>query len=78
MTQEHNYGCAVAWLAFVSNLSYKEVVRRLRRRETDQPNYYCKELVNFLQTLGLPYAYNYLKPGLRRKIYQEGVIVYIK
>lgn len=78
MTQEHSYGCGAACLAFVSGTSYEEVVKRSRKKKVDQGGYYCKELVNLSRKLGLYYRYKYLSPRVVRKIYQEGVIIYIK
>ncbi len=78
VTQRHNYGCGVSCLAFVVNTSYDDVISKLGQKKADREGYYCKELVSFLQKLGLPYTYRYLKPKLRRSIYQEGSIIYIK
>lgn len=78
VTQKDNYGCGVACLSFVANVSYREVIEKLGKGKAGRKGYYCKELVSFLQKLGLLYTYRYLKPRLRRRIYQEGIIVYIK
>ncbi|MBI2051146.1 hypothetical protein HYT33_00050 [Candidatus Roizmanbacteria bacterium] len=78
VTQEHDFGCGAACLAFVVGKNYKEVVRHLGKTKAATSGYYCNELVAGLNKFGFPYFYLYLKSWLRRKIYQDGVIVFIK
>jgi hypothetical protein len=78
VTQEHDYGCGVACVAFVTGVPYQQVVNLLNRNKTTSQGFLCKDLVVVLDNLGYPYNFKYLKPRLRIKIYREGTIIFIK
>ena len=78
ITQQHDYGCGVACVAFVTSKSYKYTLKVLRADAAKVKGFFCKDLVIALSTYGSAYGYKYLKPRLRWRIYEDRVIVYIK
>ena len=78
INQEHDFGCGVACVAFAANIPYRHASRLLGEERAAHIGFFCKELVVSLNKLGLSYEFKYLKPRLRAKIYQEGVIVFIR
>ncbi|MDP4038587.1 MAG: hypothetical protein Q8P54_01290 [bacterium] len=78
ITQEHDFGCAIACMAFITNKSYQDLLMVLGNNKAATRGIYCKELVEILGKLGYFYSYNYLKPKLKVKIYQDSVIVFIQ
>lgn len=78
ITQKHDFGCAVACLAFVANITYAEALKVLGSYKAKSEGYICKDLVNGLDNLGFSYEYKYIKPRLRKSIYRDGAIVFIK
>lgn len=78
VVQQHEYGCGVACVAFVAGVPYQKVVSVLGVKKAASSGFLCKELVTTLGGLGSSYEFKYIKPKLRKKIYQEGVIVFIK
>lgn len=78
ITQKHNHGCGVACVAYASRNTYESALKFLDSNAAESRGFLCKDLVKGLKRLGLSYTYKYVKPQLRRHIYGEGVIVYIK
>jgi len=78
ITQKHPFGCGVVCVAFVIRKSYSEVMDVLVNDKANDEGFSCKELAQALSGFGYPYIYKYLKPKLRSKIYQNGVIVFVK
>lgn len=78
ITQKHEFGCGVASAAFVMGKSYEQAIRFFDTKKINTLGFYCKDLVKALKDSGLNYEYKYLKPKLKNKIYQEGVIIFIK
>lgn len=78
ITQQHAHGCGVACVAFATGKSYQEALIVLPADSAQARGFFCKDLVLALDVHGSVYVYKYLKPRLRRQIYNEGVIVYIK
>ena len=78
ITQRHPFGCGVACVAFVVKKSYSEIVSILGDDKASNKGFYCRDLIKALSRFKYSYAYKYLKPKLRRSIYQDGVIVFIK
>ena len=78
ITQEFDYGCAIACFAFANNLTYKEAVDYLGERQAKSERFYVKDLCMALNGYGNTYSRKYVKPHLRRKIYREGTIVLIR
>ncbi len=79
--QEDNFGCAVACMAFVLNIKYKDAIKLFKngeKRVKSIPNFYCREIVEILNNAGFNYQYKYIKPKIRNKIYKQNTIVFIK
>ncbi len=81
VAQEDPLGCAVACIAFVLNISYKNALRLFQdgeNRVKSSPDFYCKEIVQVLNKSGLDYSYRYISTKLRHRIYKQGSIVFIR
>jgi putative endonuclease len=78
VVQKDEYGCGAACVAFVLGADYKEAASLMGKDKAENVGFYCREIVSVLAKRNLKYTYNYLKPRLRKKIYKDGVIVFIK
>jgi hypothetical protein len=78
ITQQHAFGCGVACVAYAANNKYRDSLKFLDSNAAQTKGFLCKDLVTALRKFGFHYTYKYLKPRLKRHIYAEGVIVYIK
>lgn len=79
--QENPFGCGIACIAAVLNINYEKALKLFKngkKRASETPNFYCKEMVIVLKNSGLNYQYKYLKKRLRQKLYQPNTIVFIK
>jgi ABC-type bacteriocin/lantibiotic exporter with double-glycine peptidase domain len=78
VAQKDKFGCAVACLAFLLNKPYKEISMEIGNKKAKTKGFNCKEIVEYLKKFGIETRYHYLKSKLKRKIYKEGTIVFIK
>lgn len=78
VSQKHNFGCGAACAAFVLRKNYSEIVSILGKTKAGSKGFTCRDLATMLLKFGLVYSYCYLKLKLKRKIYRNGVIVFIK
>ena len=78
ITQEFDYGCGIACFAFALNITYKEAAALLGPKQAASTRFWVRDLVNELRKQGKPYRAKYVKPYLRRKIYETGTIVLIR
>jgi hypothetical protein len=78
ITQEFDYGCGIACYAFAINLSYKEAATRLGAKQASSTRFWVKDLTTALNDAGAAYVSKYIKPHIRKLIYQEGTIVLIR
>lgn len=78
VVQRHELGCGIASTAFVLGRSYKQAVKLFDIKKATNLGFYCKDLIKALKDSTFDYEYKYLKPKLRRKIYQKGTIVFIE
>jgi len=76
--QKHSLGCGFACLAFVTGLSYDHIISYFGKIKAKKEGLYCREIVNFLKRFFPKAHFKYLKPKWKRKIYQDGTIVFIK
>ena len=78
--QENPFGCAVACVASVLGIDYQEVLNLFSggRNKAKTTGFYCKEIVEVLENEGLRYEYKYIKPKVRKKIYQHRVIIFLR
>ena len=78
ITQEHEFGCGIASVAFVLGATYKNTFKVFSIQKANLEGFYCRDLIKALKVYGLNYQYRYLKSIYKRKIYGKGTIVFIK
>ncbi len=78
LVQKHPFGCGAACVAFVLKESYSKVISFLGKDKACSTGFSCQDLTKVLLKFGQRYSYKYLKPRLKKQIYQDGVIVFIK
>lgn len=78
VTQRHLYGCAVAYLAFVLQISYTRSLKLLKKRQRIYKGSYCRELLSVLQENKQEYVYNYLSKKRLWNLSKDLTIVYTK
>ncbi|MDP2671522.1 MAG: hypothetical protein Q8P13_03655 [bacterium] len=78
--QEDDFGCGVACVASILEIGYQSALSLFREGEKKSQNtgFYCREIVEVLANQGLRYEYNYIKPKLRKRIYKEGEMVFLR
>lgn len=78
VTQKDDYGCSVACVAFHLGISYRKASSLMGRHKAENKGFNGREIESVLKKYGLNYTFNYLKPKLKKKIYKDKVIVFIK
>lgn len=78
ITQEFDYGCGIACYAFALEITYAQAVKKLGKEQANSSRFWIKDFKDALNKSGRPYVAKYIKPKLRRKIYEEGTIVLIR
>lgn len=78
LAQLHPYGCGAACVAAAAQVEYLEAIAVLGEEKARQRGYYGRELVSGLKQLGKNYTFRHLGGKLRREIYQDGVIVFVR
>jgi hypothetical protein len=78
ITQEFDYGCGIACFAFALHLTYKQAVAYLGPKQATNTRFWIRDFAVALSKHGKVYKARYVKPRLRRTIYQEGAIVLIR
>ena len=79
--QEDGLGCAVACVAFVLNLSYKDAVNLFtngKERVKKKANFYCPEIVSVLKNTGMTYKWKKVIDTHDKEIYKNFSIVFIQ
>ena len=80
IVQEHLLGCAIACTAFILGSNYKSTIKFFKNGKKRARNlgFYCKEIVEVLNNSKGNFEYRYIKDKMKRKIYQDNTIVFIK
>lgn len=80
VVQEDPYGCGAACLASVLAVTYQEALSLFTagKKKAKTFGFYCREIAAALKKEGLEYEYKYIKPKIKRKIYRDGTIVFVK
>ena len=80
VVQKHSLGCGVACVAFVLGKSYDEAMPLFPQgsKKAGTIGFLCREIAKALEKAGKNYEYRYIKPRVRRRIYENGTIVFIK
>lgn len=79
--QEDGLGCAVACVAFVLQIPYKQALTLFpdgKRRVKEEANFYCPEIVQILNNAELKYTWKKLPKNLPEKDLKNLSIVFIK
>jgi hypothetical protein len=64
VTQEYDYGCAIACIAFVLGLSYKETASMLSLLQQSSDRYYVQNLRHDLEVItGQSWSHKFIKEG---------------
>lgn len=78
IAQKHRLGCGLACVAFLLNKDYQAIINPIFKIRAEKQGFYCKDLVKLLKKHGKNYTYKYIKKTLKKTIYKNNVIVYIK
>ena len=78
ITQEFDYGCGIACLAFALGITYKQAEARLGKAQSSSNRFWVKDLQGALNSNGLAYSRNYVTTRIHPRIYEEGAIVLIR
>jgi hypothetical protein len=78
ITQEFDYGCGIACFAFALGIPYKQAAMQLGNKQANSTRFWVKDFVTALNNAGKSYQLKYVKPHLRKQIYQEATIVLIR
>jgi len=78
ITQEDDFGCGAACVAFVAKKPYNVIIALLGETNAKTKGYYCRELVDVLAGFDLAYTYRYVKLHKVDLVYLEGSIVFLK
>ena len=78
--QQDGLGCAIACVAFVSKSTYQDSISLFNRgrERAQQIGFFCKDIVNVLNSRGYNYQFKYVKPRIKNVIYKENSIVFVK
>ncbi len=77
ITQKDDFGCGIACVAFICNVSYDHAKNRYFKfpEDAESIGFYCRDLVYSLSKAEKNYKYKYHK---RKMQWKEGMIIYIK
>lgn len=78
--QRHPFGCGAACTAFVLGISYLRTLKLFRngKSKAQKRGFYCREVIKVLNKKGLDFEYKYVKNRIRKKIYRDYSIVFIR
>ncbi len=78
VTQEFEYGCAIACIAFLLNLSYREAEALVGEEQAGSNRFWVKDVNELLNSQGLRYARKHIKTASRDHLMKEGTIALIR
>lgn len=78
VTQEFDYGCAIACLAFLLNKTYKQTAELVGIVQANKERFWVKDLNEFINSQGLNYSRKHAKTATSEDINKEGSIVLIR
>lgn len=80
IVQKDPYGCGIACVAFILNKEYFEVLSLIESGSFKAKNsgFSCKDLVMILKKVQKDYRYKYITTKLKKKIYNNYTIIFIK
>lgn len=78
ITQEFEYGCGIACLAFAAGMTYQEAAMSLGPSQARSERFWCRDLIKALASQGLSYKQMHIKAGRRYRDYPEGTIALLR
>jgi hypothetical protein len=78
ITQEDEFGCGVACIAYITGRTYKEVSVLMGPNKAKHNGYFCRDLVATLNSFGCHYGYKYINTADRKQAFLKGSVVFIK
>lgn len=80
IVQKDSFGCGVACVANILSIEYDEALKLFinGKDKALKNGFYCKEIINVFKLKNINYKYKYINQKIKRKIYTEKVIVFIK
>ena len=78
VTQELDYGCAIACIAFAMGVPYQDAAVLVGKKQANSSRFYVKDLLAFLNSTEGQYKSFHVKSKNRKHIYAEGLIVLIR
>lgn len=78
ITQEFDYGCGIACLAFALDMTYQQAANYVGNSQANSNRFWVRDLTIALNKSGKGYVSKYVKPHIATKIYHEGTIVLIR
>ena len=80
ITQKHPFSCGVACTAFVNKTTYESILKFFTNGldNAKTVGFLCKDIIKALNKAGLNYQYKFINSPMKRKIYHNGTIVFIK
>jgi hypothetical protein len=78
VTQEESMGCAVACVASILGISYKDSLKKFGIKSAENPTFYCKDIASILNKSGLSYDYGKLIDKKRKYLSLPGTIVFLR
>lgn len=77
VTQEEPMGCAIACIAFILKISYKQAKNLIRHPEHSfTRGFYCGEITNILNKKGLNYSFSKFKKEHKNIMNIPGTIIF--
>lgn len=77
IAQKDEFGCGVAAFAYVAGLTYEQAIKSFKKQNAQTTGFFCRDIVNAFKKIGRDFSYKYIKPKLRKNIYESGAIVFI-
>ncbi|MDO8591580.1 MAG: hypothetical protein Q7R60_01475 [bacterium] len=78
VAQEDDFGCGVACVANLLNISYQQALELFANPENaGSKGFWCKDIVAALQKAGINTDHRYIKPKTGIQIYQTRTIVFV-
>lgn len=80
IVQEDSFGCGVACVANILDITYLEALELFEdgQLKASTIGFYCKDILRVFEYKNIKYEYKYIKPKLKKKIYKDKVIVFLK
>lgn len=78
VAQEHSMGCGIACVAYITRKKYKDVLNLFEEEYVETGGYYCRDLINALNILGIKYSYKKVVEKTKNLTRKEKSIIFIR